>query len=247
MKTLKQIREDYNSRFLTQDSEELVLEKSSIPSNKEMPALIVFRRVSYRAYPKGQTVALYYSNLMDKYLSIPVGPVGNVNLSEDQFDEGILDTVAGAAGGLLDFAKKAAEKVNKGINAIGKDETKDTKKYSPTAKKTSSWEKKPSSIPSKDVKMKQAELDYMKKSGKTPPKEIVKENRITDLRRMIEEGIDSKDLYINGRSVTLNTSMAKRILEVYDSVNTKNKKIVESMLNEDLESFKKLLNFSVRN
>jgi hypothetical protein len=41
--------------------------------------------------------------------------------------------------------------------------------------------------------------------------------------------------------------MAKRILEVYDSVNTKNKKIVEGMLNEDLESFKKLLNFSVRN
>jgi hypothetical protein len=40
--------------------------------------------------------------------------------------------------------------------------------------------------------------------------------------------------------------MAKRILEVYDSVNTKNKKIVESMLNEDLESFKKLLNFSIK-
>ena len=54
------------------------------------------------------------------------------------------------------------------------------------------------------------------------------------------------DLSINGRTVTLNTGMAKRILEVYDSVNTKNKKIVESMLNEDLESFKKLLNFSIK-
>ena len=52
MKTLKQIREDYNSRFLTQDSEELVLEKSVIPGIKEMPALIVFRRVSFRQFPK---------------------------------------------------------------------------------------------------------------------------------------------------------------------------------------------------
>ena len=63
---------------------------------------------------------------------------------------------------------------------------------------------------------------------------------------MIDENIDSSTLSINGRAITLNTSMAKRILEVYDSVNTKNKKIVESMLNEDLESFKKLLNFSIK-
>ena len=63
---------------------------------------------------------------------------------------------------------------------------------------------------------------------------------------MIDENIDSSTLSINGRAITLNTSMAKRILEVYDSVNTKNKKIVESMLNEDLDTFKKLLNFSIK-
>jgi hypothetical protein len=74
----------------------------------------------------------------------------------------------------------------------------------------------------------------------------VKENKISDIRDMISEGTDNMNLQINGRTVTLNTSMAKRILEVYDSVNTKNKKIVESMLNEDLESFKKLLNFSIK-
>ena len=73
------------------------------------------------------------------------------------------------------------------------------------------------------------------------------ENKIVDIRSMIDEGTDNMSLHINGRTVTLNTSMAKRILEVYDSVNTKNKKIVEGMLNEDLDSFKKLLNFSVRN
>ena len=63
---------------------------------------------------------------------------------------------------------------------------------------------------------------------------------------MIDENVESIDLPINGREIKLNTSMAKRILEVYDSVNVKNKKIVEGMLNEDLESFKRLLNFSIR-
>ena len=40
--------------------------------------------------------------------------------------------------------------------------------------------------------------------------------------------------------------MAKKIVRVYESVNAKNKKIVENMLNEDLDSFKKLLNFSIK-
>ena len=74
----------------------------------------------------------------------------------------------------------------------------------------------------------------------------VKENKIIDIRKMIDENVESIDLPINGRQIKLNTSMAKRILEVYDSVNVKNKKIVEGMLNEDLESFKRLLNFSIR-
>ena len=77
-------------------------------------------------------------------------------------------------------------------------------------------------------------------------KKSMNENKILDIRRMIDEDIESKDLHINGRTVTLNSGMAKRILEVYDSVNTKNKKIVEGMLNEDLESFKRLLNFSIK-
>ena len=72
------------------------------------------------------------------------------------------------------------------------------------------------------------------------------ENKISDIRNMLNEGIDTMDLSINGRTITLNNSMAKKIVRVYESVNTKNKKIVESMLNEDLDSFKKLLNFSIK-
>ena len=91
MKTLKQIREEYKNFYTSQVPEEVLLEKSVIPSTKEMPAIILFKRVSFRSYPKGQVVALYYSSLMDKYLSIPIGP-DNVNLSEAKvLDENDID------------------------------------------------------------------------------------------------------------------------------------------------------------
>ena len=88
MKTLKQIREEHEDRFVSQVEslpEELMLEDKSVkivPSFKEMPSLLIFRRISFRMYPNKQVVALYYSKLVDKYLSIPFGPTGNLNLSE---------------------------------------------------------------------------------------------------------------------------------------------------------------------
>ena len=268
MKTLKQIREEYEDHFVSQVDnlpEELMLEdkmKNTLPSYKDMPTLLVFRRVSYRSYPRGQVVALYYSKTVDKYLSIPFGPGGNLNLSESQIlDEEQLDeflpALVGAAAGAIGrtaigsaIKKGAKSLLKKGIKSMlgggsssGEDNSApakssekstagDTHFDQPHAKVSSSWKSRPDSDPIYQSRLKQASL---------------KENKISDIRKMINEGTDSIDLSINGRSVTLNTSMAKRILEVYDSVNTKNKKIVESMLNEDLESFKKLLNFSVRN
>ena len=86
MKTLKQIKEEYNEKYLESfDAPEMVsLEESkqTIPSTSNMPQVLVFRRTSYRLYPNKQVVALYYSKMLDKYLSIPFGPGGNLNLSE---------------------------------------------------------------------------------------------------------------------------------------------------------------------
>ena len=94
MKTLKQIREEYNDKFVSQAEflpEELMLENKGMATYKDMPSLLIFRRLSFRLYPKNQVVALYYSKLLDKYLSIPFGPGGNLNLGEsvvyDTLDE----------------------------------------------------------------------------------------------------------------------------------------------------------------
>ena len=112
MKTIKQIREEHDGTIIGAP-DKLMLEgrgvmKSSgkgVPSPNEMPAMLMFRRVSYKMFPGHQTVALYYSKLVNKYLSIPFGPDGNLNLSEavvhDDLSEGTLKTVAKTiAGGL---------------------------------------------------------------------------------------------------------------------------------------------------
>lgn len=299
MKTLKQIREEYNSKYMTQElPEEFMLEDKSfkssaptVPATKDMPSLLIFRRVSFRLYPNKQVVALYYSKLVDKYLSIPFGPTGNLNLSEavvldeEQLDEILPALVAGAemlagagaraalSGGARAalgaarsgisklgrtsvgrFAKSVAKKALKSALSSKGDDKSDTPSSTaaerpsgellrdkPTIKTHSSWENAPSARPIDQVRQR----EMVRKDAQAS--KSVAENKIVDIRKMVNEGIETKDLLINGRSITLNTSMAKRILEVYDSVNTKNKKIVEGMLNEDLESFKKLLNFSIRN
>jgi hypothetical protein len=303
MKTLKQIREEYNSKYMTQElPEEFMLEDKSfkssaptVPATKDMPSLLIFRRVSFRLYPNKQVVALYYSKLVDKYLSIPFGPTGNLNLSEAVvLDEKQLDEIlplvggalaagaemlagAGARAALSGGARAALGAARSGISKLGRTTAgrflkraaksaiksaltpkDDGKKQAsdeptekppsgglirnePTVKTHSSWENAPSSRPIDQARQR----ELMRKDAQAS--KTVAENKISDIRKMVNEGVDTKDLFINGRSITLNTSMAKRILEVYDSVNTKNKKIVEGMLNEDLESFKKLLNFSIRN
>jgi hypothetical protein len=267
MKTLKQIREEYNAKFLDRlDSapDELMLEgresgkkisrASPIPSSKEMPVMLIFRRMQYKVFPNNQVVALYYSNMVNKYLSIPFGKDGNLNLSEavisDTIDEGVLDslsniasTVSKGVGTAIDAAKTVGKFIAKPLgsnpNKLGQN------KPTPSGVKgKTSWDKaKPRYNATAQSKLAQSDLAQAKNTSQRQ----VAENKISDIRAMISSGDSLHEMTINGISITLNNSMAKRILEVYDSVNTKNKKIVESMLNEDLESFKKLLNFSIRN
>jgi len=424
MKTIKQIREERDTKFFKSNlfaPSKLVLEgrdnkkqKNTIPLPQQMPAMLLFRRVAYRLYPDKQVVALYYSKTVNKYLSVPFGPDGNLNLSEsvvyNTYDEmivnegakweavkgGVKGAVYGAAKGTAigsivghapgttagavigagvgvykgakraydreknkdelksnfmtklqeikiqhnegivgdtiekgrswaknklknskvfkaaqelghnlpgyENAKAAKEKFSKGdyIGAaketgknIGKaaavgagvslggygvarsaislgsntikktsdylsgDKTQDNKSSSetpiqktssdyirqkPGKKAVSSWK---SSSPATDAAF-QSRLKAAAQKDIHTTQQRIRENKISDLKTMIESGIPLYEMNINGKVVTINTSMAKRIIEVYDSVNIKNKKIVENMLNENMESFKKLLNFSIK-
>ena len=484
MKTIKQIKEEYDNIYLEQTApDELMLEgresavkpsPRTVPSVSEMPNMLLFRRVAYRLYPNKQVVALYYSKTVDKYLSVPFGPDGNLNLSESEIHEGALKTAAktvaggltgaaqgaikgamkgsviaadpgfavggaiGAVHGAYKGAKKAYNKakdkdVNEDWQSVNRKDKTDglsqaavnayrrenpgsklqtaVTEKNPSGKRAArrksfcarmggmkkrltsaktardpdsrinkalrrwnceesfqaklaekrqqklneftvsqntydklqsvskmmpgyknkeaakkAWksgdylgaaketgkslakaaltgagaaaavglgaralpgaavsallskpkdESKPkdnSSIPSSAISSHKGELMRAKPSVKAKSswerakstdatfqarqkaalsKELsssqkVKENKISDIQNMIDEGFDTMNLTINGRTVTLNNSMAKKIVRVYESVNSKNKKIVESMINEDMNSFKKLLNFSIK-
>lgn len=433
MKNLKQIREEYESIVTQMLPEDFMLEAkdsslmgATIPSSKDMPVMLLFRRISYRVYPNKQVVALYYSRMVDKYLSVPFGPKGNLNLNEatllDNLDEdwqsvnrkdktdglsqkavnayrrenpgsklktavteknptgkraarrksfcsrmggmkkrltsaktardpdsrinkalrrwnceesfkqklyekrmqqeGVADVLdagaeaivpyysagkklykgdykgaatdaavdtallaTGAAAGkvLAGGAKLASKGISKvasklGTKAVPRDASAIAKSAGKTATKPSllkrglkklgagalgagaeaaknalgNRETSPehiiqgAGIKAAGGKIKSS-FDVSQHAKEKTVQKPVNENKIADIQQMINEGYTAMDLFINGRKVTLNTSMAKRILEVYDSVNTRNKKIVEGMINEDLESFKKLLQFSIRN
>jgi hypothetical protein len=403
MKTIKQIREEYDSKFLNQVfPEEIMLEgadkgdtpfSNRVPSSKEMPIMLIFKRVQFRNYPNKLTVALYYSKALDKYLTIPFGPKGNVNLSEavllepemldedwkevnrkdntsgmsqkavnayrrehpgsklqtavteknpsgkrasrrksfcsrmggmkkrltsaktandpdsrinkalrrwrceesfrakleekrqERLDE-IAPLIAAAGEALLGLGARAAASgaVRSAAGAVARGATRLAGSAIRKGARVGKWALKKALAPGKpeakakpedqpsgsgpiekprpEAKVhsfsasslahnragdttKSIESQAAKRYAKGTLAGQVQENKVSDLRKLVNEN-STMNLQINGRTVTLNSNMAKRIVEVYDSVNAKNKKVVESMLNEDLESFKKLLNFSIK-
>ncbi len=329
MKTVKQIREEYESRILGKNLEEIMIEAnvdglsdknnkslsrvSPIPSAKEMPMMLIFRRVQYRVFPNRQVVALYYSSMVNKYLSIPFGPNGNLNLSEstlhDQLDErwwqeylpgykdskeakdkwkkgdkkgaiwsgvksvskglatgaavsgaaglgkfalgklaGAGASAAGAAAGAAagstagNAASKAADFAAnplKGFERLGGN--KPQQSITPTK---SSWSKPKNLHTTHNSILKQA--DVLRAKAATRSSSPMVENKISDLRKMLSENIPNKDISINGKTITINSSIAKRIVETYDSLNVKNRKIFEHMINTDMDSFKRLINFTIK-
>ena len=47
--------------------------KKGFPSDKKIPNVLVLKRKAIRVYPDDQKVALYYSQVLDKYITIPFG------------------------------------------------------------------------------------------------------------------------------------------------------------------------------
>ena len=77
-------------------------------------------------------------------------------------------------------------------------------------------------------------------------KSLTSENTIKTLKKMMAENISSQEVTINGRTLEITHNMAKMIMEVYNSLNNSNKKKIETMLNESVDSFKKILQFSIK-
>ncbi|MFM1969669.1 MAG: hypothetical protein RL152_1046 [Bacteroidota bacterium] len=66
------------------------------------------------------------------------------------------------------------------------------------------------------------------------------------IRYIVENDIKYHELTFGDKTVSLNNSIAKKVLNLYESLNKQNKKKIKSMLNEDVSSFRKVINFAIR-
>jgi hypothetical protein len=77
VKTLKEFQE------LQLEELPLLLGEEKKPSPKDLPAVLLMKRKSVRQFANGKTVALYYIDKINKYVTVPYDSNGTLSISED--------------------------------------------------------------------------------------------------------------------------------------------------------------------
>ena len=80
--------------------------------------------------------------------------------------------------------------------------------------------------------------------GKIPgtPRQPVYES----IKNIVERNISNHTLQIDEETISINKSVAKKIVKLHESLNRTNQKKLEKMLNEDIVSFRKVINFALK-
>ena len=63
---------------------------------------------------------------------------------------------------------------------------------------------------------------------------------------MIDNNINEMNINIKGNDIKINTTIANKINNLYESLNDENKTKMALMLEDSVDSFKQILNFAVR-
>jgi hypothetical protein len=79
-----------------------------------------------------------------------------------------------------------------------------------------------------------------------PSKAIVAEDNTTNIEKLQTINEECELMFEDGNKYSINSTVANKIVNVYEAMNKKNKKKMEKMLNESVESFNKVMNFAVR-
>jgi hypothetical protein len=301
--------------------------KAGWPTDKEMPSVLILKRKAIRVYPDNQKVALYYSQALDKYVTIPYNDI-QVGLNEAKNNDkkkkkryyvkpkskedkdkdppkpgGIRDTInfikrkgahkpqsklskagkiltsigqsssvsgaAGAIGGAIgshfynkaraERTKNSLAKVKNTVKVAREKHEAEKAAKSSSPKPTSSSVPKTSKSTSTPIRKKsgaatrQAMSNILKKNSKATfskaavKNSTIKESNVLDtIRSIVENNITEQKIQFNENEITINNTVAKKLLTVYESINRTNKKKMEQMLNEDATSFNKVLMFAVR-
>ena len=79
-----------------------------------------------------------------------------------------------------------------------------------------------------------------------PPGALTEQTNFNKIRIISENKDMESELVFEDSSVTVNNRIAKKIMNLHESLNKRNKRKVEKMINEDVTSLRKVINFAVR-
>ena len=119
-----------------------------------------------------------------------------------------------------------------GAMSGGEQDIKEPKAFSLQAK-ISKAERSPS-----DLAVQQKQQNLFNKQLK----QSLQEDAIAKIKNVTE----TTQFHIGEQNIVINKNIAEKIVSLYESVNKQNKKKIESMLGESVESFKKIVEFAVR-
>lgn len=72
------------------------------------------------------------------------------------------------------------------------------------------------------------------------------ESNLNLIKKIAESNIQRTEIEFTDKSIPINYGIAKKFMAVYESLNTKNKEKVETMLNESSKTCSKAINFAIR-
>jgi hypothetical protein len=203
------------------------------PKPETIPTIIILKRKAIRIYPDNQKVALYYAQGIDKYVSIPFGTFGDAaGINEDYVPLAAKRKLVRKA-----VTKKAPIKKKPTTTApVDKPET-----ASPVAKTT------PTKKPAFKSKAKTGgSVVGSAVSGALRGFAQAHEEVLPIIKQMVNENIMEKTIMFGKEEITINNTVAKKIMSVHESMNRQNRKTMENMLNESADSFNKVVTFATR-
>ena len=83
-------------------------------------------------------------------------------------------------------------------------------------------------------------------AGRMYAQQANESSNLNIFKQIIESDSSSQAIQIGEETITINKSIAKKIINLHESLNKENKKKLENMLNEDVISFRKVLNFALK-
>lgn len=143
------------------------------------------------------------------------------------------------ASGIGRGVRRAAGLAGAAASALGDKDT-----FEPTGGEYAFGLKPQISGPQKSVQTSARELSIAYRDPKVAMS--MAESTISTLKQIVENNVPPQQLQIGEETISINKSIAKKIIRLHESLNRTNKKKLERMLNEDIVSFRKVVNFALK-